>query len=310
MFVMSSTDLKMNRFAIGIFALCFWHSGALAQPGIGSDFLDVASSRVAAVGGSSQGTGVPRIEFKKVCPFENNSAARKILLEYGAMFVVSDKIIPPPTCRFQNDAQVAAFQAKLKTSVVPIDGNMIRLQQAAAESLNAVIVNALSQGFTVRALDGDIAGGRNYSDTVRLWNSRFEPALRFWVARNRIPADQANSFGQLPLDQQIEKVIDWESQGMRFGTGRGSSIFASTAPPGASQHLALVAIDIASPLTLALVALMNSHGWFQTVKGDRPHFTYLGLTEKELPGRGLKALDLGGTRYWVPNISSDAVPNP
>jgi hypothetical protein len=70
----------------------------------------------------------------------------------------------------------------------------------------------------------------------------------------------------------------------------------------------LIAIDIAPPLTPTVVALMNSLGWYQTVKGDRPHFTYLGLAEKELPGRGLKALLFEGTQYWVPNIAPD--PNP
>jgi hypothetical protein len=72
----------------------------------------------------------------------------------------------------------------------------------------------------------------------------------------------------------------------------------------------LIAIDIAPPLTPSVIAVMNSHGWYQTVKGDRSHFTYLGLTEKELPGRGLKAILFDGIMYWVPNIFPEPAANP
>jgi hypothetical protein len=300
----------MNKACIVIFVLLLTASTVAAQPGVGADFLDVLSNRAVVSVGKASRSKTSGSSFDLVCPINVSTVAKRLLSEYGAMFVASEELVSPPTCRFQNDAEVTAFQSRLTTSFVIVIGVQMQFQKAAAESLNAVIVEALKQWIRIRPLDGAIAGGRSYSDTVRLWNSRFEPALRYWVGRKRIPMDEAAAVTQMTLEQQVGKVMEWEAQGMRFGTNRGSSIFASTAPPGASQHLSLIAIDVAPPVTPTLIALMNSHGWFQTVKGDRPHFTYLGFKEKELPGRGLKALLFEGTQYWVPNISSDNAANP
>jgi len=285
-----------------IFVLLFITFSGQAQTGIGTDFLGVISSRISIPTQKDSDSSID-----KICPINKSTVAKRVLSEYGAMFVASSTVKSPPACLFQNDAEVAAFHSKLDTSFVLINGIQLNLQKAAADSLNAVIVEALAEGISVRPLHGAIAGGRTYADTVRLWNSRFEPALKYWNRQKRISDDEAASVMQMSLEKQIEKVIEWESQGMKFGTGRGSSIFASTAPPGASQHLSLIAVDIAPPLTPSIIALMNSHGWFQTVKGDRPHFTYLGMAEKELPARGLKALLFDGTQYWVPNISTTEV---
>ena len=300
----------MNKTGFAIFILLLTALTAAAQPGVGVDFLDVISNRSSSNPEKHLSDRSSRSAFDSVCPIEKSPGAKKVLSEYGAMFVGSATLIKPPTCRFRDDAEVRAFQSDLKASFVIINGVQMQFQKAAADSLTGVIAEALAQGVRIRPLDGTIAGGRSYSDTVRLWNSRFQPALRFWVGRKRISMDDAAAAMQMTTDQQVEKVIEWESQGMMFGTNRAGSIFASTAPPGASQHLSLIAIDIAPPVTPALIALLNMHGWFQTVIGDRPHFTYLGLTEKELPGRGLKALVFDGTRYWVPNILSDTISNP
>ena len=295
----------MNKTCAAIFILLLTDLSAAAQTAIGADFLDVISSRSTA---STETSSTGKREL--LCPIDKSLVAKTVLSQYGAVFVASEKVMPPPTCRFLNEADVTAFQSKLGTEFVVLNGVQMQFQKAAAESLNAALIEALAQGIRMRPLDGPIAGGRSYADTVRLWNSRFQPALRFWVGRRRITMEEAASAIEMPIDQQIEKVIEWEAQGMNFGTNRNGSIFASVAPPGASQHLSLIAIDIAPPLTPSLIALMNSHGWFQTVKGDKPHFTYLGLTEKELPGRGLKALMFEGTRYWVPNMLSDSTVNP
>jgi hypothetical protein len=50
---------------------------------------------------------------------------------------------------------------------------------------------------------------------------------------------------------------------------------------------------------------MNKYGWFQTIKSDEPHFTFLGVAESELPKRGLTALRRGSRIYWIPNIKAD-----
>jgi hypothetical protein len=283
---------------------------AVAQPGGVADFLNVVSGRSNVTSEKGSTLSGSTSLFENVCPFKTSAVAKKILSEYGAVFVGSEKLVPPPTCRFQNDAEVAAFQSKIATGFVILNGVQIQLQKPAADSLNSVIADGIDQGIKIHPLDGAIAAGRSYSDTVRLWNSRFEPALRYWTRREQISTDDAAAVLQMPLEQQIEKVIEWEGEGMKFGTNRASSIFASTAPPGSSQHLSLIALDIAPPLPPSVIALMNTHGWYQTVKGDRSHFTYLGLTEKELPGQGLKAVIFDGIQYWIPNIEADSDPIP
>ena len=35
--------------------------------------------------------------------------------------------------------------------------------------------------------------------------------------------------------------------------------------------------------------ILAKHGWFQTVLSDLPHFTYLGLKEKDLPKEWIEA---------------------
>jgi hypothetical protein len=37
--------------------------------------------------------------------------------------------------------------------------------------------------------------------------------------------------------------------------------------------------------------IMGKHGWFQTVLSDLPHFTFLGLKEKDLPKKGLRSIE-------------------
>ena len=307
---MSLTVSKMNRMCAGLFILVTTALSVAAQPAVGVDFFDVVSNRTEVASEKASAPKTSKDDFSKVCPVDKNPAAKKILSEYGAIFVASGEIVSPPTCLFRSDDEVTAFQSRLTMGQVVVNGVQLQFQKAAAESLNAAVSEALIQGMKIRPLDGAIAGGRRYSETVRLWNSRFQPALKYWVAHKMISPDDAAAVSVMTVDQQIEKVIEWEASGMPFGTNLKGSIFASTAPPGSSQHLSLIAIDIAPPLTPSVMALMNSHGWYQTVKGDRSHFTYLGLTEKELPGRGLKAILFDGIMYWIPNIFLEPAANP
>ncbi|OXR39561.1 hypothetical protein B7C42_08371 [Nocardia cerradoensis] len=43
-------------------------------------------------------------------------------------------------------------------------------------------------------------------------------------------------------------------------------------------------------------------GWFQTVPTDLPHFTYLGVEERELPALGLKKIIEDERIFWVPDL--------
>ena len=48
--------------------------------------------------------------------------------------------------------------------------------------------------------------------------------------------------------------------------------------------------------------ILAEHGWFQTVLSDLPHFTFLGLDEAELPGRGLKQTEVHNQIFWIPDV--------
>jgi hypothetical protein len=74
--------------------------------------------------------------------------------------------------------------------------------------------------------------------------------------------------------------------------------------------LSLIAFDVARFPGAKLTSIFNANGWFQTVRGDPQHFTYLGLAENELPARGLRQVTVSGTNYWVPDIAEKQTPNP
>jgi len=183
-----------------------------------------------------------------------------------------------------------------------IAGVNIELQESAMNALLAATDELRPRRIT--PLDGAIAGRRNYADTVRIWNSRFIPALNYWVVKGRISPDDADASRLMPVADQVAKVVDWESRGMYFSTGRNQSIFYSVAPPGTSQHLALIAIDVVEAGNPAVRAVLNKHGWFQTVNTDEPHFTYLGIPETELPKRGLQRIRRGNHTFWIPLMES------
>ena len=96
--------------------------------------------------------------------------------------------------------------------------------------------------------------------------------------------------------------MEWEARGYYFATDFSRTIFSSVAAPGTSQHLSMLALDVAQFAHPEMRFILNKHGWFQTIANDTPHFTYLGFKEGELPERGLKAVFKGGYKFWVPNI--------
>ncbi|HMJ08621.1 MAG TPA: hypothetical protein VK468_06430, partial [Pyrinomonadaceae bacterium] len=80
------------------------------------------------------------------------------------------------------------------------------------------------------------------------------------------------------------------------------SIIYSVAPPGASQHLSMLAFDVKEFDAEDVRVTLAKHRWFQTVTSDLPHFTYLGVAESELAGLGLKRVEHAGRPFWVPDI--------
>ena len=297
----------MNRF---VFLFCFailsagvWSTSA--QPTVGSAFIETVSKRIydkAADNSTSQHA------IKKFCDVEKSAFARRVFIEYGAMFVASKDVKLPDVCYFSDFEATKKFQLTLRTRTILMDGEEIKLQEPAMNALIKVFDEALAVNIRVAPFDGAIAASRNYGDTVVIWNSRFEPALKYWVQRGGIAPDEATQVVTLPIEHRVGKIIEWESRGMWFGTGRSGSIFSSTAPPGSSQHLSLLAFDVAGRPSAQLISILNANGWFQTVKGDSQHFTYLGLKETELMVRGLRPFYSGGMKYWIPDLAFSQVP--
>jgi len=264
----------------------------VGQPSLDSAFVTYVARRIEPASSS----------FNKFCPVDQSRFARRVFTEYGAMFVASEDVQLPDVCYFPDETAAAKFQSTLKTSSTMIGGAEIKLQAPAMAAFLKVLDAARQLNVRIAPLDGSIAAARTYSDTVNIWDSRYQPALRIWTAQGRLQAGATDQLRSMPLATQVERVIDLESQGLLFGTGRRSSIFASTAPPGASQHLSLIAFDVAGPITPLITAVFNANGWFQTIKGDADHFTYLGVFEGELPKRGLRQVYYNGFRYWVPDL--------
>jgi hypothetical protein len=283
-------------------------NASLAQPDSTGNFMKVVEERLASEEQGSQSRKVVAERFAFVCPVDGSVTLRHVLREYGAIFAAGPTVKIPERCMFRSEDEVQQFQAKLKTRADIVSGTPIELQEAAMSALLQAVTEANAMGLRITPLDGSIAGRRNFADTVRIWNSRFLPALTHYVWTGGIPMTEAEAVRWWEFEKQAEKVLEWESRGYYFGTGRRGPIFASTAPPGTSQHLSLLAFDVVQYGSPGVRKVLNKHGWFQTVVNDGPHFTFLGLSESELPNRGLKAVSRGRYTYWVPNLGSPPAP--
>ena len=149
---------------------------------------------------------------------------------------------------------------------------------------------------------GDDAARRSYADTVELWASRVNPGLEHWSGKGRItPADVQKIKALSPYDQ-VPEIFRLESQGMYFSKDLSKSIIYSVAPPGSSQHLSMLALDVSENDNPKVREILAKHGWYQTVVSDLPHFTFLGVPESDLAKLGLKRTTDGGRTFWIPDI--------
>ncbi|MCA1578064.1 MAG: hypothetical protein LC794_11975 [Acidobacteria bacterium] len=242
-----------------------------------------------------------KVKIDSVCP-PADPVARRILEEYGAVFVADKKVKPPPVCVFTTEEQVAKFQeeAGVKTEYIAYDH--VELQPEALKHLLKAREEAQKEGLDITPRDGAEAARRNYEDSVRLWNSRFEPALDYWLSQGRLTAEQVNRLRGLPLSQQVAEVLELEKTGIYFSKDLSKSILYSIAAPGTSQHIHMLAFDVNEFENPRIREIMAKHGWFQTVLSDLPHFTFLGLKEKDLPKRGLRSVEVNGQVFWIPNV--------
>ncbi len=242
-----------------------------------------------------------KIKLENICP-PSDPVSRRILEEYGAIFVADKKVTPPPVCIFTNEEQVAKFQDDAGYEAELIGYDEVELQPEALKKLNKAREEAQKEGLDITPRDGAEAARRNYEDSVRLWNSRFEPALHYWQSQGRLTAEQVARLRSLPLSQQIAEVLELEKSGIYFSKDLSKSILYSIAAPGTSQHIAMLAFDVNEFENPRVREIMAKHGWFQTVLSDLPHFTFLGLKEKDLPKHGLRSLEINGQVFWIPNV--------
>jgi hypothetical protein len=151
------------------------------------------------------------------------------------------------------------------------------------------------------------SGARSYQETVGLWTRNVTRGLDHWQELGRITDEHAKQIRGLPPVEQIALILDLEdSAQIFFGTFFDRSILYSVAAPGASQHLSLLAFDIAEYEDSGVEEELGKHGWYRTVPNDLPHFTYLGLEQDGLPDIGLTRINRAyGERVygvWIPDL--------
>jgi hypothetical protein len=114
--------------------------------------------------------------------------------------------------------------------------------------------------------------------------------------------DQANRIRSLAPYEQVPEVFALEEEGIYFAKDLSKSIIYSVAPPGASQHLSLLAFDVAEFGDEDVRRILADHYWYQTVVSDLPHFTYLGVPVSELNDLGLKKVEHQSREFWIPDL--------
>jgi hypothetical protein len=241
------------------------------------------------------------LKLADVCDLKD-AVARRVLEDYGAMFLASEKVLPPPVCVFESEAEVEKFQNEARFTLARVGGDAIELQPAAMDALLAAREEARRSGLDITPRGGAEAARRSYTDTERLWGTRFLPALAHWQKLGRLSREQVARLKQLSLKEQVREVLELERSGIYFSKDFSKSILYSIAAPGSSQHIAMLALDVEQFMDERVRRILARHGWFQTVKSDLPHFTYLGLAENDLPSRGLRPVKSGEQLFWIPNV--------
>ena len=233
-------------------------------------------------------------------PGPGDALGWRLLEDYGAMFVARG-VEAPPVVIFPTADSVARWQTSVRSEQAEFAGIPVRLQSAAMQSLMKAREEAIQAHLSISPRGAD-AAQRDYDDTLQLWRSRVNPGLQHWVGKRLLSATDARRIRVLPVREQAAEILRLEGRGLNFSSDFSKSILSSVAVPGASQHLAMLAFDVKEHDNPAVRSVLERHGWFQTVKSDLPHFTYLGVSKNELPSLGLKPVREGNRVFWVPDF--------
>src|SRR5207253_9908731 len=114
----------------------------------------------------------------------------------------------------------------------------------AMDALQEARREAQGEGLDITPRGGTEAARRSYQDTVRLWDTRFLPALSYWMKRGRLTKEQVARLKSLPLTDQVREVLELEKEGIYFSKDLSKSILYSIAAPGSSQHIMMLALDV------------------------------------------------------------------
>ncbi|HEU4391325.1 MAG TPA: hypothetical protein VFV34_26235, partial [Blastocatellia bacterium] len=210
---------------------------------------------------------------------------RRLVKEYGAVLVT--RAIAPPSILFRGESEVQAFQSSVDIARARLGEHEIELQRPAMEALLSAATEAGTSGraITPRAPD---SGRRSYQDTVSLWNRNVSRGLDHWEASGRLDSTRAERIRKSSPADQVDLVLEIEEkEALYFGTFFDRSILYSVAAPGSSQHLTMLAFDVAEHSDESVEKILRDWGWYRTVTNDLPHFTFLGWSESDLPGLGL-----------------------
>lgn len=233
---------------------------------------------------------------------ENDPVSKRILHEYGAIFIAHENVLAPPVCMFTSTEEVNSFQAKTEIAAEQIGEAKIELQANAMKAYLDARAEAKTLGLDINPKDGSEAARRGFEDTLRLWKSRVDPACKHWIAQGKLTSDQVDELQALPIKDQVRSVLEYEKSGIYFNTFFNNSILYSVAAPGTSQHLSMLALDVEEYADIRIREVMAKHGWFRTVQNDSPHFTFLGKKEDELTSLGLKKVENKNGEFWIPNV--------
>lgn len=229
-----------------------------------------------------------------------SAVEQRLLKEYGSLWINNDSLLPP-SLAFASEQETINYQNELKLAKL-LNSNCV-LQEKALNALKKAQKLAKAKGISISPRGSDSCL-RSYKTTQELWLSRVNPNLIYYVKRGQISSSSAERIKNLKTWEQVEAVLQLEqTKGLSFDKYRQGSILNSVAAPGSSQHLSGLAFDMAEYGNSQTRQIMNQCGWWQTVKNDLPHFTYLGMqTEIELQRSGLKQVKQEGFTFWIPNI--------
>ena len=242
-------------------------------------------------------------------PDPGDALSLRLLKEYGALFVARGGVLLPSVVIFPDQNAVARWQLTLSTEQSEFGSITVRLQSAAMQALRKAREEAV-QAHVAISPRGPDAAQRSYDESFKPWRRDVNQGLQHWVAKGRLSPAEAKRIRKLPPRDQALRILELEKRGLYFSGSFSKSILFSAAPPGASQHLAMLAFDVKEHDKPLVRSILENHGWFQTVRSDLPHFTYLGVRKQLLPSVGLKMLRKGDREFWIPDLPCPPVAAP